>query len=291
MRQIQVEVVRFGGTVQDTILLIQDDAIDQAIQDALDLMRASLPPLPTGVTQTIIDSFGNLHRDAVREAAGLLGPDSPLAASLSESFGESVAGQVEEHILDGIVQGKNPRAAAKAIVKNIEDSFGIGLRWAMTTVRTAQIKSYQLANHATYQANAHLVPEWEWHAALDDRTCLSCISKHGTLHPVTEILRDHHSGRCAPLPVPISYAALGITGVKEPARQRQTGREWFDKLAPAKQRAMMGAGRYAAWQKKEFDFADLSKSYDDQIYGQLFREASLKDLLGEKAKEYYVTKK
>jgi hypothetical protein len=93
------------------------------------------------------------------------------------------------------------------------------------------------------------------------------------------------------LPAPISYAALGIAGVKEPARQRQTGREWFDKLAPAKQRAMMGAGRYAAWRKKEFDFADLSKPYDDLIYGQLFREASLKDLLGEKAKEYYVTKK
>jgi hypothetical protein len=253
----------------------------------LSLIRASLPPLSDALQREILGQLTTLDPDALQFAAGLFGEDSPLAVALEGNYGQAVADAVEEHIFDGITKGENPRRIAAKLTTNLNGAMGRGLTWALTTVRTAQIKSYQLANHATYQANANIVPQWEWHAALDDRTCLSCIAKHGTLHPVTETLRDHHNGRCAPLPVPISYAALGITGVKDPRRQTVTGRDWFAKQPQAKQRAMMGPARFDAWQANEFDFADLSRGYSDEVYGELFREASLKDLLGKRAKEYY----
>jgi hypothetical protein len=42
----------------------------------------------------------------------------------------------------------------------------------------------------------------------------------------------------------------------------------------------MGPGMYEAWQAGEFDFKDLSRKYGDPIYGDMLRQASLKDLVG-----------
>jgi hypothetical protein len=287
LRQIEDKVTEFGGTVANEVLLAQARSIALGETAAIELIDQSFPALPPETKRLLVGSLTRLPTDAIESAAGLLGDDSPLSVKLRRDFGQAVRDQVENHLLDGMGVGLNPRTIARQLTRNLESALGVGLNWAMTTVRTAQIKSYQLANHATYQANANIVPQWEWHAALDDRTCLSCIAKHGTLHPVTETLRDHHNGRCAPLPVPISYAALGITGVREPRRQTVTGRDWFAKQPQAKQRAMMGPARFDAWQANEFDFADLSRGYSDEVYGELFREASLKDLLGDKAKQYY----
>lgn len=287
LRQVEDKATEFGGTVANEVLLAQARSAALGETAAIELIEQSFPPMPLEAKRLLVGSLTRLPTDAIESAAGLLGDDSPLATKLRRDFGQAVREQVEGHLLDGMGIGLNPRDIAVRLTLNLEGALGTGLNWAMTTVRTAQIKSYQLANHATYQANANIVPQWEWHAALDDRTCLSCIAKHGTLYPVTEVLRDHHNGRCAPICAPISYAQLGITGVKEPTRPRQTGREWFDKLPPAKQRAVMGPARYEAWKKNEFEFEDLSRPYKDEVYGQLFREASLKDLLGDKAKRYY----
>src|SRR3990172_3147405 len=95
-------------------------------------------------------SFARLPADAVEAAAGLTGPDTPLTERLSDLYGEYVAEQVGNHITDGIAKGDNPRAVAARLEKNVLNGLGSGLTSALTTVRTAQIKSYQLANHATY---------------------------------------------------------------------------------------------------------------------------------------------
>jgi hypothetical protein len=43
---------------------------------------------------------------------------------------------------------------------------------------------------------------------------------------------------------------------------------------------MMGPRKLEAWQKGEFDFRDLSQTYDDEAYGSLLKETSLKALRG-----------
>jgi hypothetical protein len=167
LNQIEEQVTRFGGTVQSEVSLAQALGVDLGAEDALRLMELSLPDLPPDVSQAITTSFTRLPSEAIEAAAGLLEADSPLTAKLTRDFGQAVRDQVESHLLEGVAIGRNPRVIARKLAKNLEESAGVGLKWAMTTVRTAQIKSYQTANHMTYAANSEIVPGWIWHSALD----------------------------------------------------------------------------------------------------------------------------
>ena len=280
LNQIEEQAGRFGATTaQAEVALAQATAIDQAAQDALRLMELSLPDLPPELARTITTSFTVLPSEAIEAAAGILAEGGPLSDKIEKTFGRAVRDQVEKHILEGITVGRNPRQIARTLAKNLEESAGLGLKWAMSTVRTAQIKSYQVATHMTYAANSEIVPGWIWWSALDSRTCMSCINQHGGEHPHTEVLNDHHQGRCAAIPKALTYADLGLDIPGPPgAAEVETGQEWFKKQPRARQREMMGPQKWEAWDNDEFAFADLSQKYDDDVYGDLLRETSLKAL-------------
>lgn len=278
LTQVEDQAGRFGGTILDEVGNVQGLALQQGVDDALKLMELSLPDLPPNLQRQIIASFTRLHTDAIEAAAGLLGADSPLTIGLNTKFGEAVSEQVAAHIIDGIAVGMGPERIARLINKNVTGSLGTSLSWAMTTVRTAQIKSYQIANHANYAANSRIVPEWVWYATLGStRTCMSCIAQHGTVHPYTEVLNDHHNGRCVPVPKTITYKQLGLD-LPETLKPIESGPDWFTKQPAGTQREMMGAGMYEAWKAGKFGFKDISKKYDDPVYGELLRQATLKEL-------------
>ena len=272
LAQVEEQTNRFVPTVENEIEIIQRRAISQAIEDVINLVEASLGD----DASAIIGSFTTLPVDAIETAAGLFGEDSPLTERLEKGFGEYVASQVENNIITGVALGKNPREVYRILQRNLQQSLGSGLTSALTTIRTAQVKSYQLASHASYQANSDIVTGWIWYSALQPgRTCMSCIAKHGTLFPITQRLNDHHNGRCTPIP------QTRLSAPVEP------GQDWFKRQSVTTQRQMMGNATYKAWRKKEFEFSELSRPYDDPVYGELIREASLKDILGAKAKAYY----
>jgi hypothetical protein len=145
------------------------------------------------------------------------------------------------------------------------------------TVRTAQIKSYQLANHATYLANDNIVKGWVWHAELGS-ACLACTAEHGTVHELSETLDGHHNCRCAPIPQTVTYADLGLD-IPETVEPTQSGEDWFNEQPAATQRELMGPAKYEAWQDGKFGFGQLSATYDDPVYGQMRREATLGELM------------
>lgn len=277
LQQVKEQATRFGGTVQGEVLLIQNQAIEQGIDNALKLMELSMPDLPPDVRGSITGSFNRLPKDAVEAMAGLVGPDSPLKDKLDETFGEYVAGRVKDELLTGIAAGRSPIETTRRIERNLQNGLGSGLTSVLTTVRTAQIKSYQTANHATYRANAGVVKGWVWHAELDKSTCLSCIAMHGTVHDLDETLDDHHNGRCAPLPITFSYEDLGLD-VPETVEPIESGEDWFNRQPASVQREMMGPGIYEEWEKGHFEFGDLSQRYNDPVYGEMWRQASLKEL-------------
>jgi len=284
-QQVKEQATKFGGTVQNEVTIVQSQSIEAGIANALKLMEVSLPALPDDIRRQITGSFARLPADAVEAAAGLTGKDSPLNERLTDLYGEYVAEQVGNHITDGIAKGDNPRTIARQLEKNVLSGLGSGLTSALTTVRTAQIKSYQLANHATYLANNNIVKGWIWHAELGS-ACLSCTAMHGSEHPLDETLTDHHSGRCSPVPATITYADLGLD-IPETVEPMQTGEDWFNEQPASVQREMMGGAMYDAWQDDRFAFGELSRPYSDPVYGELLREASLKDILGDAAKEFY----
>ena len=68
---------------------------------------------------------------------------------------------------------------------------------------------------------------------------------------------------------------------------QQTGEDWFKSLGEATQKSMLGDPKYTAWKDGKFEFSQLSKTYEDDIFGTMRGESSLKDILGDKAKDYY----
>ena len=45
--------------------------------------------------------------------------------------------------------------------------------------------------------------------------------------------------------------------------------------------SMIGDSKYAAFKEDKFTFDQLSKTYQDDVYGEMRGEASLKDLVNE----------
>lgn len=176
--------------------------------------------------------------------------------------------KVKDMILEGVRLGRNP----VKIGKSISEAIGGALTDSVRTTRTVQLWSYREATRANYIANSDIIKGWIWYASLDLRTCLSCVNMHGSVHPLSEPLNDHHNGRCDMLPFPQGLDALNETGFP-------TGEEWFNAQSDEFQEKSMGKEKYEAWKNGKFTFDQLTQEYTDPVYGAMRNEASLKSIL------------
>lgn len=210
--------------------------------------------------------FTGLDANVIAPLLDYLRSDGPLYKRLGELTGSTVDWVVEQ-ILDGVGKGYNPRKIASII----QDAFGRGLTDALRNTRTVQIYAYRDATRANYMASGGIVDGWVWYAELDDQVCMSCVAMHGSIHPLDEQLNDHYNGRCAALP---HIAEFG-----NPVSEN--GEAWFSNQNEETQRAMMGAKKFEAWKDGQFTFDKLSAEQENDVYGIMRTEASLKALVGE----------
>jgi hypothetical protein len=224
-----------------------------AMADALGVALADVPA----------DLVQNAPPDALSFLAEYLAKLAPKIDALSSYH----ASEIATGILDMVAQGKNPRDIATWIT----DAYGMGLTDSMRMTRTAQLYSYRQANNAVQVANSDVLEGVVWSAELDDRVCMSCVALNGQVFPVGTLANDHHNGRCAMLPIP--------KGTDNPITQ--TGEEWFTAQSEATQKSMMGDSKWQAWQDGKFSFNQLSTTHEDDVFGSMYTEASLKSLLGD----------
>lgn len=209
--------------------------------------------------------FNVLPVDAIKSLLGFLDPAGLLYARLA-LLAPTTAQWVADAIAEGVTLGFNPRK----IARQVQRAFGRGLNDALRFVRTAQLWAYREANRASMISNQDILDGWVWHCALDRRTCMSCIAMHGTVHPVSETLNDHHNGRCAPVPL--------VKGYSNPVDE--TGAAWFESQPEAVQRRMMGREVYDAWRGGAFDLAEMTTEHVDAVYGPMRVRTPLWQLLG-----------
>lgn len=224
------------------------------------------------------DAFMLLDRATVERASSFVNPQSPLYRRLVRDYGRAWAEVLAQQYVSGVAQGWNPRRIKALLLRTLTTAVPAHIE---TTIRTAQIWTYHTTQQAVWQASG-VVDYWTWHAALGQpRTCASCIAKHGSKHPVTEVLRDHHNGRCAQIP--------HVAGT--PDRDIPSGESVFAAYSQQQQMALASAAgwlpQWRAWQAGAIKFSDLSRAHDDDVYGSMFTQASLKSLLGEQAAQYY----
>jgi hypothetical protein len=203
--------------------------------------------------------------DALDFLAGYLDPEGELFKRINGMSGY-YADYIGNNILARVAMGQNPRTIADWIT----DAYGMPLTDALRTTRTVQLYSYRQAENAQFVANSDVLDGVVWSAELDDRVCASCVALHGQVFPVGTLANDHHNGRCAMIPL--------VKGANNPIAQ--AGADWFASQPESRQRDLLGPGKYEAWKDGAFDFSALSQPYQDDVYGEMRREASLKELIG-----------
>lgn len=230
---------------------------------AIVLGASGSKPLTRGVQAVAAKAQGQLRTSSAVEIVGeYLAPGSELFKRLGK-LPNVTASTVAKAILDSVAAGKNPVTIGRMITK----AFGLGLTDSLRMMRTMQLYAYRQANHENYRANG--VDQWVWFADLGG-ACMACLSMHGTIHPNTETLNDHHNGKCRPLPV-----VAGNTWVD------QSGKDYFDGLDEADKIKRMGKSKYEAYAGGKFEFDQLVGVRNDPVFGDMRFEESLKNILGE----------
>lgn len=259
--QIAESLAELQVLIQRESAQLQDSAIDLGTRYA----RESVG---------IVAGWNVVDPRAIRETINIV--DSQPFQDALNAYPEYHAQQVRDLALAGISNGWNPSKTARVVV-NYLDRAGPSLD-AERMMRTVQMYAYRRANAHNWQANSQVVRGWYWRADLGNpRTCISCIAMHGQRFPVTQVMNDHHRGRCLPVPI--------VPGRELPAEN--AGQQWLEEQDEPTQRRAMGRARWFAWRDGAFQFRDLSTTYQDSIYGEMRTEASLVSLVGEDAAREY----
>jgi hypothetical protein len=228
-----------------------------------------------------VESANHPSIEALRQVVSYV--DSPAFQANIAKFGMYHADQVADIIAAGAAAGKNPGTIARQLTNYINDFPAAD---ANRIVRTVQIWSARQGTLETFRANADVVTGWMWSASLDPRCCMSCVAMQGTFHDLEETLDDHYSGRCAPIPITKTWGDLGYSSGDEVAGV-QSGADWLAGRTDDQQQAQMGNAAWQAWQDGAFDLSDYPTAYDDDVYGQMRRAASLVELVGQDAARQY----
>lgn len=165
---------------------------------------------------------------------------------------------LRRELIRGVASGSNPRATAARIVRRAEQRFNGGLTRALNIARTETLDAHRAASELGQAQHADVLQGWSWLATLDQRTCPSCWSQHGSIHPLDEPgPHDHPQGRCGRLPVLKTWKDLGFDIEEPPSLLADAGTE-FARLSAEDQRSILGPKRYAAWTRGEFPMSDWS---------------------------------
>lgn len=232
-----------------------------------------------GMTDAQLARFGIPWNTPDPEAvAQLVGySQSPAWRAALAQFPDDITQLINNQAIRGIIYGWSPLRTAREIANRIET---FPLYQAQNLMRTLQLTSYRDATAIHQNANRDIADQIIRIAALDRRTCLSCVALHGTViwdserdstAPVPRV-DDHYSGRCT-----------AVIIVKNRPRNITTGIEWWNNLTPERQAQQnslaRSPGKLEALRNGSATLTDFVHTYNDDTFGRMLREASLKDVL------------
>lgn len=245
--QAETEVARLADSLGPRLSQAQADAVLLGDEAARSMLGTS------GVRVT-----ARLPNAALVELVGRLSDGSPLSDLLDE-LGPDARGRIERSLTDAVARGINPRR----ISREVSDALGGNMARAMRITRTEMISSFRNANLAQYREHGDVLIGWRWSAALDGRTCASCLAQHGKVFPLSEPFASHPSCRCSPVPHTGSGTAF------------PTGPDWFSEQPASLQLQVLGPSKYRAYRDGAISLEDLVETGTDPRWGPWSREKAL----------------
>lgn len=234
-------------------------------------------------------TFGMSERNAARIIAGFNMPSiEAITSSLDfisqQAFADMLSNVtpdtlkvLQRIISQGIVSGQGPLRTARLLQRTAGAYPGY---YFNNLMRTLQLESYRNGQLAIEVANARLFEKKIRIETLDDRICLACIPLHGQEMAIGEKVREHHQGR-----------GTAILVVKGREVNVQKGTDWFKSLPEERQQQQnsfkRSPAKYEAYRQGKLQLEDFVTDYQDDLFGEMLRENSLKGVLGEQAKEFY----
>ena len=198
-------------------------------------------------------------------------------ANLLAKYGQGIVDTVNNQAIRGTASGWSPLRTASNIRQLAEN---LPASQANTLMRTLQLTSYRDGTAIQQTANQDIASQVIRIAALDDRTCLSCIALHGKViwdsetdagTPVPRV-DDHWNGRCT-----------SVVQVKGRTLNVQTGVDWFNNLPESRQQQQASfansPGKWEAFQKGDVTLQDFVHQHQDDTFGQMVTESTLNGAL------------
>ena len=219
--------------------------------------------------------------------------NSPAWIIRMENWGVGYADLTRETVLKGLEKGWSPKYTAEMIRMYAQQ---LPYSAAENITRTLQLTSYRDASAEMEKMNGHFIEGKIRVAHLDSRTCITCVSLHGTELAAGERVNDHFRGRCD-----VFYQVAGgaqfpdiMQSDSEPGKRNfvpyQNGEEWFNALPPERQAAQASFLRSPAKLRAFRDGVPLSDfvgEYHDEVFGDMVVEKSLIGALKGDAAQYY----
>jgi SPP1 gp7 family putative phage head morphogenesis protein len=264
--RVVATVGRYAEQVGEVVTVRQRAAAGAAQNANSALVAAQLPPGHPGMTM--------LDAGQVEQLLGQL--RSGAFARTMSNMGRDFANQLQQELIDGMALGRSPRDVARRIgtSQNVP-------RWrALTIARTETLRAYREVSRRQMERNVDVVAGWTWLSQADIDTCAFCWSMHGQHFSASESMATHPNCKCSQAPRSRSWAELGFDDIDEPAGlQVEDGRELFDRQPERVQRAVLGPGKFQAYQDGQIGLADLAGFRHDPDWGRVGFERPLRDLL------------
>jgi hypothetical protein len=273
--QTREEINAFAKFATDAVKKEQAAAVAAGEAHAAELMLGSMSKTgraPVGW------SFARIHSGALADLEGQLKNGSPVS-SLFKGYGAQAADEAREVLREGVAFGRSPRVTAR----KLRESMAGNLHRALAISRTTTIDSYRRSQHEAYRANDDVVKGWIWHAQLDDRTCAACWAMHGTEHSNSEWLDDHVNGRCAPVPITVSFRDLGFDIDEPPSTTIEKGPDVFARLSASDQVAILGPLKLEALNEGSVEWPEFVGRSFDPDWGTMRFEQSMKKIRARQA--------
>lgn len=269
MADLEPVMGRNGGRVDGIAPDLQGEALDTA---GTLTRQLALPGLDDEALQALGVQWNTPDPEAVRRLIEYV--DNPAWAEQLAGYSDDVLETVRNQAIRGIAEGWGPLRIAESIRQVTE---GLPVHRANTLLRTLQMQSYRDGTAIHQNANTDIIRRVIRIETLDGRICMACVSLHGTVvwdserdggKPIPRI-SEHHNGRGT------TISETAIT-----PRDVQTGEDWWAGLSREQKLNLAGPGKFDALQSGRASLRDFVTTYEDSVFGEMVREASLSGVLG-----------
>ena len=254
MSQIQRELPYYQLTVEDLIKDYQERNYNLGLDAANAIIQASNPSSSV---------WARVYKDAAETMAGFAGNGAPLRTLLETDYGQ-LAADITNALVSGVALGKGVNGVVADMLNAMSDDYDRAMRIARTEINRA----YRLANAEQYARSG--VVEKVFRLCYPPTACFGCLMMDGEECP-NGICDDHPNGKCTTI-------VQTVGGVRP---TWETGREWFLKQDPGKQKSLMGIGRYNLWTKFGIPLSSMVYMRENPIWGGSPATVTLADLISQ----------